>query len=115
MNARWQPGVLLAGMGMLAGAQAAPPPASQQVTLVCAAQYQPAGETWVRTVQIDFDEQRIRGVRIDGTPVYRFAVEGTVLATALDNERIRIGTDALTWQSDFRGLAQSQGRCERRP
>ena len=31
----------------------------------------------------------------------------------MDIERIQIDTAAQTWHSDFRGLAQSQGRCER--
>ena len=28
------------------------------------------------------------------------------------NERIRIDVGARTWSSDFRGLAEGQGRCE---
>ena len=42
------------------------------------------------------------------------AVYETVLLTALDNERIQLDTASLTWRSDFRGQATSQGRCERR-
>lgn len=89
--------------------------AASQVTLACEAVYQPSREVWVRTVRIDHDQRRITAVTIDGAPVFQFQVEGTVLATGLDNERIRIDTAALTWESDFRGMAQSQGRCERTP
>ena len=52
-------------------------------------------------------------MQIDGVPVYTFNVQGTVILTALDNERIQIDTAAQTWTSDFRGLASAQGRCER--
>jgi hypothetical protein len=89
------------------------PPTPQQVTLVCEAVYLPAREIWVRRVRIGFDQARVTSVAIDGVPVYSFTIDGTRIATALDNERIQIDTAAQTWQSDFRGLAQSQGRCER--
>ena len=100
---------LAAGLLLASAAQAAP----QTVTLHCDAVYQPARTTWLRTVAIDMDARRIRAVRIDGVPVYTFAINGTWILTALDNERIQIDTAAQQWQSDFRGLAQSQGRCER--
>jgi hypothetical protein len=32
--------------------------------------------------------------------------------TGLDNERIQIDLVGRLWQSDFRGLASGQGRCE---
>jgi hypothetical protein len=89
--------------------------AVQTVTLHCEAVYQPARSTWSRVVDIDMDKQRIRAVCIDGVPVYTFAVNGTWILTALDNERIQIDTAAQQWQSDFRGLARAQGRCERAP
>ena len=53
------------------------------------------------------------GATVDGLPVYTFAVRGNTILTALDNERIQIDVARLAWQSDFRGLASSQGRCER--
>ncbi len=95
-----------------AGAGAAAP-VKPQVGLVCEAVYLPARTTWVRRVEIDYGEQRVSGVRIDGVPVYGFSVEGTVILTAVDNERIQIDVAAQSWQSDFRGQASSQGRCER--
>jgi hypothetical protein len=52
-------------------------------------------------------------VVIDGVAVYAFSVRGTLILTSLDNERVQIDTDTQTWTSDFRGLAQSQGHCER--
>ncbi len=94
-------------------ATAAPPPATTQVDLLCDAVYLPARSSWVRTVRIRFDDQRVRAVEIDGLPVYSFNVQGSTILTALDNERIRIDTAALAWSSDFRGQATSQGRCER--
>jgi hypothetical protein len=89
--------------------------APQTVTLQCEAVYQPARSTWTRVVDIDMDDRRILAVRIDGVPVYTFAVRDTWILTALDNERIQIDAAAGQWRSDFRGLAQSQGRCERQP
>jgi len=35
--------------------------------------------------------------------------------TAIDNERIQIDLVAQQWQSDFRGQATGQGRCETVP
>lgn len=78
----------------------------------CEAVYLPARSTWVRSVEIDHDERRIRTLRIDGVAVYSFAVDGTTIRTALDNERIVLDTGSGHWQSDFRGLARAQGRCE---
>ncbi len=85
----------------------------QRVTLVCDAVYLPARSSWTRTVDVDYDKKRVRAVRVDGLAVYAFSVEGTLILTALDNERIQIDVAAQSWQSDFRGLATSQGRCER--
>ncbi len=84
-----------------------------EVTLVCEAVYLPARTTWTRTVSIGYDRKRVNAVKIDGVPVYTFAVQETVILTAIDNERIQIDTAAQTWTSDFRGQATSQGRCER--
>jgi hypothetical protein len=104
-------GALLAAALATAGAQPAP---AERITLSCEAAYLPARSTWVREVRFTLDERRIRGVEIDGVPVHSFSVAGTVLLTALDNERIQLDTATLTWRSDFRGQATSEGRCERR-
>lgn len=85
----------------------------EQVVLSCEAVYLPARSTWVREVRFTLGERRIRGVEIDGVPVYSFSVFDTVLLTALDNERIQLDTATLTWRSDFRGQATSEGRCTR--
>lgn len=99
---------------LLAAAQpAAGERPSPSVTLVCDAVYLPARSSWTRTVDIEYDDQRVRAVRIDGQPVYSFSVRGTTILTALDNERIQIDTATRSWSSDFRGQASSQGRCER--
>lgn len=79
----------------------------------CEAVYLPARSTWVRNVEIEHDARRVVALRIDGVPVHSFAVDGTVLRTALDNERILLDTASGRWQSDFRVLAQAQGRCDR--
>ncbi len=99
----------LAAVPLCAAAQAAP----AQVGLVCEAVYLPARTIWVRRVVIAYDDHRVSEVRIDGVPVYSFAINGTVILTSLDNERIQIDTAAQTWTSDFRGLASAHGRCER--
>jgi len=83
------------------------------VRLLCEAVYLPARAVWSRAVEFEHDDQVLTVVRIDGVPVHTFAVEGTLVMTALDNERIQIDVARQTWHSDFRGLAQSQGRCER--
>ncbi|MDP3325039.1 MAG: hypothetical protein Q8S71_16010 [Hydrogenophaga sp.] len=88
-------------------------PATSQVVLVCEAAYLPARTVWTRTVAIEYDQQRVRSVLIDGVPVYTFAIRGTVILTSLDNERIQINTAAQSWSSDFRGVASAHGRCER--
>ncbi len=111
MNARLA--VALLGLGA-AFAQADDAVKGEQVSLSCEAVYLPARSTWVREVRFTLDERRIRGVEIDGVPVYSFSVFDTVLLTALDNERIQLDTATLTWRSDFRGQATSEGRCTRR-
>ena len=107
--------VRLAALMLLAACASvgAATPDKPLVGLVCEAVYLPARSTWVRRVEIGYDEQRVSAVRIDGVSVYGFSVEGTVILTALDNERIQIDVAAQAWQSDFRGQASSQGRCER--
>jgi hypothetical protein len=95
---------------------ASPPTSSSGVRITrlqCEAVYLPARTTWTRRVDIGFDQQRVRSVHIDGVPVYTFSIRGTMILTALDNERIQIDTASQTWTSDFRGLATAQGRCER--
>lgn len=79
----------------------------------CEAVYLPARTSWVRSVEIVYDGRQLRAVWIDGAPAHRFAVSGTVIHTALDNERITFDTANLSWQSDLRGLVHAQGRCER--
>lgn len=89
-------------------------PAAGAVVLSCEAVYLPARSAWTREVRLTLDERRVRAVEIDGVPVYSFSVFDTVLLTALDNERIQLDTATLTWRSDFRGQATSEGRCTRR-
>lgn len=112
MTLRQAAGLLCGLLAAWAGAAMAQP-APGQVELVCEAVYQPARTTWVRRVAIEYDARRVKAVKIDGVPVYSFAIAGTVILTSLDNERVQIDTAAQTWTSDFRGLASAQGRCER--
>jgi len=56
---------------------------------------------------------RLQAVEVDGVPVHSFRLAGHTVLTALDNERIQIDVAGLSWRSDFRGVASSQGRCER--
>ncbi|OPF62905.1 MULTISPECIES: hypothetical protein [Hydrogenophaga] len=105
--------LLLMALALVLAAPGVVAAAASRVGLVCEAVYAPAREIWVRRVEISYDDQRVSAVGIDGVPVHSFAVNGTVILTALDNERIQIDVARLSWQSDFRGLAQSQGRCER--
>ena len=104
-----------AALGLLAAglASAAPPASPSVVHLACEPVYLPARSVWARTVDIAYDQKKVRSVLIDGVPVHTFAVRGTTILTALDNERIQIDVAALSWRSDFRGVASSEGRCER--
>lgn len=92
-------------------AQAAPA-AVERTGWVCDVAYTPTRSNWRRTVHLSHDSQRLRSVEIDGVPVYTFSVADTLILTSLDNERIRIDVGTRTWSSDFRGLAEGQGRCE---
>ncbi len=102
----------LLGLAVLA---ASPPAwaATSTQTLVCDVSYLPSRANWVRTVTVDYDNKRLRGVAVDGVAVHSFAVSGTVILTSQDNERIQLDVAQLGWTSDFRGLASGQGRCQR--
>ena len=104
-------GVWLAGVGLLLTWPASAD--EKSVRMLCEAVYLPARTVWAREVELVHGEQAITSVRIDGVAVFGFAVDGTLVMTSLDNERIQIDVARQTWYSDFRGLAQSQGRCER--
>jgi hypothetical protein len=82
-------------------------------TWVCDVAYVPSRANWVRTVEVVFDDKRLQRVSVDGVAVHSFAVDGTVILTSQDNERIRLNVAPGSWESDFRGLATGQGRCER--
>jgi hypothetical protein len=86
--------------------------ALQTIHLACAVAYMPARSTWVRAIQIDWDRQDIRALKIDGLTPYSFSVHPQGFTTAIDNERIQVDLKQAQWTSDFRGLATGQGRCE---
>ena len=87
-------------------------PQVERTVWVCDVAYTPTRSNWSREVRLNYDTQRLHTVEIDGVRVYTFAVADTLILTSLDNERIRIDVGARTWSSDFRGLAEGQGRCE---
>lgn len=84
-----------------------------RLLLTCNPFYLPARSIWPRKVAIEIDADGVRSVEIDGVAVYTFSVNGTVVLTAVDGERIQIDIEALTWSSDLRGLASGRGGCAR--
>jgi hypothetical protein len=89
--------------------------APSSVVLSCAVVYMPQRSTWVREVRIDWDRKAIRSLRIDGVEPHGFSPIPQGVMTAVDNERIQIDLVTRQWQSDFRGHATGQGRCETVP
>jgi len=89
--------------------------APSKVVLSCAVAYLPQRSTWVREVRIDWDKKTIRNLHIDGLQPHGFSLIPQGVMTAVDNERIQIDLVTRQWQSDFRGLATGQGRCETVP
>jgi hypothetical protein len=100
---------LAAGCLLALGAEAQ---AATDVRWRCEVVYQPARQVWVRELTLSHDDKRLTRVAIDGVPVYTFAVYEQWIMTSQDNERVQIDVGSRTWQSDFRGLASGQGRCE---
>ena len=89
--------------------------APSSVVMSCAVAYLPQRSTWVREVRIDWDKKAIRSLRIDGLERHGFSLIPQGVITAVDNERIQIDLVTRQWQSDFRGHATGQGRCETVP
>jgi hypothetical protein len=105
-----------AGLGLLAWAALSPAVAAPSVlVLSCAVAYLPQRSTWVREVRIEWDQKAIRRLHIDGVAPYGFSWLPQGVMTAVDNERIQIDLASRQWQSDFRGHATGQGRCETVP
>ena len=98
-------------LAVLGSAVAAP----ASVVLSCAVTYLPQRSTWVREVRIDWDPKAIRSLYIDGVQPHGFSLIPQGVMTALDNERIQIDLVTRQWQSNFRGHATGQGRCEAAP
>jgi hypothetical protein len=96
-----------------AGAEQSRQVRTHHQTWVCDVAYLPSRANWVRTVEVAFDDKRLQRVSVDGVAVHSFAVNGTVILTSQDNERIRLNVAQGGWESDFRGLASGQGRCEK--
>jgi len=99
---------LMAFMGLVSSAAAS----AEVLRLACAVAYMPARSTWVRTLALTLQDQQIQSLTIDGVQPHAFALNGALLITAIDNERIQIDVAQGQWQSDFRGHAWGQGRCE---
>jgi hypothetical protein len=105
--------LLWLAFGVWPAASASTQPVHQ--TWRCEVVYAPARTVWPRTVRLAYDDRRLLEVAIDGVPVYRFAVYDALVLTSLDNERVRLDAAAMSWSSDFRGVASGEGRCERLP
>ena len=90
-------------------------PATADTRLRCEVAYLPAQSTWVREVVLTHSGKRLHTVSIDGVAVHAFALSGSVVLTALDNERIQLDLSQPAWRSDFRGLATGQGLCALQP
>lgn len=100
-------------------ASAAPPaaPRTERTEWVCDLVYLPMRSSWQR--QLWWDTERsadgrraaLRRLHIDGQPVHTFNLEGSLLLTSMDNERIAIDLRSRQWQSDLRGLASARGTC----
>ena len=93
----------------LAAPAAAP---TSLVSWTCNAFYLPARSIWRRTIDLEYDAQDVRSVKIDGLAVYTFSVTGTQILTAVDGERIQFDAETRAWRSDLRGIVSSQGQCE---
>jgi hypothetical protein len=118
----WRPGTAPLAAALLATALHLTPaparaqaPADETLSWRCQVVYMPARSTWVRGLALRLEGRRIAEMRIDAQPVHTFAVEGTLLLTSMDNERIAIDVAGGQWTSDFRGAATGRGRCEREP
>ena len=98
------------GRGASATPLQAPQASAREMT--CAVVYMPERRSWARRVSIRWQGERLLDLQIDGQQPYSFSVDGTALATALDNERILLDLSSMEWASDFRGLASGRGRCE---
>lgn len=100
-------------LALVCGAMLSPVWAAPSVVVLsCAVAYMPQRSTWVREVRIEWDQKAIRRLRIDGVEPYGFSLLPHGVVTAVDNERIQIDLRTRQWQSDFRGQATGQGRCE---
>jgi len=86
--------------------------ADERMSLDCSVAYLPERRTWHRQVELAFSQGRLQALQIDGQAPYTFQVQGPLILTALDNERIQIDVQTLNWTSDFRNRAQGNGRCE---
>lgn len=101
------------GLGLWLGVTLSPALAAPSaLVLSCAVAYMPQRSTWVREVRIEWDQKAIRRLHIDGVEPYGFSLLPHGVMTAVDNERIQIDLSTRQWQSDFRGHATGQGRCE---
>lgn len=101
------------GLMVCAAAWAGRPlPQGRSLSLRCEVAYLPARSTWVREVRLDWQGKALHQVVIDGVVAHSFSLHPGGLHTAIDNERIGLDWQQAQWQSDFRGLATGQGRCE---
>lgn len=98
---------------MSAAAQPAAKPAKKLKTLsyTCRVVYEPSNAMWVRELEIDYDKEAFKVLRVDGVQAHGFSAAGQFLTTHLDNERIYLDLSVPSWKSQFRESAQGQGVC----
>ncbi len=110
--------ILGMALGLCIGAMAqtaAPKPVKKLKTstlsFTCRVVYEPSNAMWVRELEIDYDKEAFKVLRIDGVQAHGFSAAGMLLTTHLDNERIYLDLSVPSWKSQFRESAQGQGVC----
>jgi hypothetical protein len=105
--------ILALGLVLSASAQTTAKPAKKLKTLSysCRVLYEPSRALWVRELELDYDSKAFQALRIDGVKAHGFSVDGALISTHLDNERIYLDLSIPSWKSEFREAAQGQGVC----
>jgi hypothetical protein len=99
---------------------AARPVSAQQqaIQLDCRVQYKQDGEVGLRPVTLTYAAQgkKLKAISIDGQDVHSFTVNGLVILTSVDSERIQIefSGNRTLWRSNFRDRDFGTGECLKR-
>lgn len=86
---------------------------AQVIALDCRVQYQKDGELGHRSVNLDYQKNKLSAIRIDGQPVYTFKLVDKTIVTSVDSERIQIEfqSNQTVWRSNFRDRDFGTGVC----